>query len=612
VQALIAARLDTLGPELKGLLHDASVLGKVFWTGALAAMGERSREDVLAGLRDLVRREFVRPARVSSMRDEEEFSFWHVLVRDVAYQQIPRAARSAKHVRAAEWIEGGSEGRLADHAEILAHHYAQALELGRAAGEHESAGELEDRLVRFSVLAGDRAMHLDIAAAEAAYRRALAVVATAPARGRILGRLADALNEQARLLEAEEIYEQAVVALQAEGDEHAAARAKLGLGRALWRHGHTARARQITHEAVEALERRPGPDLVFAYGRAAAADALGGRSQEAVTWAEKGIALARELGVENVVRHLQMRGLSRLELGDAAGLEDMREALELSLELGLGIETGTSYLNYSESLAPFEPLSASFRLLQDSLEFARRRGLTHHEWWTRGAMLWQLYEAGRWDELIVEAEEIIRWDSEQGGTQIEVGARIAIAPVLAQRGAVDEAKRSADVFLPRARAIADPQTLAPALAQAAFVRALSGDVGEALLLTTEFEAATRGKPVSRLPNLVTAVGVAVAADAIDLAQTVLDGCAPVMPSLAGDTSLATARALIAEARGQGAEAADLYRQALAGWREWGSVVQEGYALLGLGRAGDDDARRDGMAIFKRLRAVPFTSTVRAA
>ena len=94
VQALIAARLDTLAPELKSLLQDASVLGKVFWTGALAAMGARERDDVLTGLRDLVRREFVRPARVSSMRGEEEFSFWHVLVRDVAYQQIPRVAAS--------------------------------------------------------------------------------------------------------------------------------------------------------------------------------------------------------------------------------------------------------------------------------------------------------------------------------------------------------------------------------------------------------------------------------------------------------------------------------------------------------------------------------------
>ncbi len=176
VQALIAARLDTLAPELKSLLQDASVLGKVFWTGALSTMGARARDDVLTRLRELVRREFVRPARVSSMRDEEEFSFWHALVRDVAYQQIPRAARSQKHVDAAEWIERESEGRLADHAEFLAHHYAQALELRRAAGGVGDAHDLERQLARFSVLAGDRAMSLDIPAAETPYRSALALM----------------------------------------------------------------------------------------------------------------------------------------------------------------------------------------------------------------------------------------------------------------------------------------------------------------------------------------------------------------------------------------------------------------------------------------------------
>ena len=611
VQALIAARLDTLAPELKGLLHDASVVGKVFWTGALAGMGGRSREHVLDGLRDLVRREFVRPARVSSMRDEDEFSFWHVLVRDVAYQQIPRASRSAKHVRAAEWIESASEGRVADQAEILAHHYAQALELGRAAGEPLDFAELGERLVRFSVLAGDRAMRLDIGAAETAYRRALTVVTEAATRAGILVKLGDALNEQARLLEAEAVYEDAVAAHEAEGDEHAAALAKLGLARALWRRGHTARARALTYEAVEVLERRPGPDLVLAYERAASADALGGRSRDAITWAEKGISLARKVGVENIVRHLQMRGMSRLELGDPEGLDDMRRALELSGELGLGIETGTSYLNYSETLAPFEPLSESFQLLQDSLDFSRRRGLTHHEWWTRGAMLWQLYETGRWDELLREADEL-RWDSEQGGTQIEVGARIATAPVLAQRGALDEALRRAAVFLPRAREIEDPQTLAPALVEGAFVHALAGDLDDALSLIAEFEAATRWKPSWRLPGLVTALRVSAAADDLGLAETLLEGTVGMAPSHAGRAALTTGSAILAEARGERTDTAALYRDAAAGWREWGSVVQLAYALLGLGRCGDDEAMREGMAIFERLRAVPFTAAAHAA
>ena len=516
VQALIAARLDTLAPELKALLQDASVLGKVFWTGALADLGERSRESVLEGVRELVRREFVRPARVSSMRDEEEFSFWHVLVRDVAYQQIPRAVRSGKHVRAAEWIEGESEGRSADQAEILAHHYAQALELGRAAGETLDVEELEGRLVRFTVLAGDRAMQLDVAAAEAAYRRALAVVTDPPRRARVLVKAGDALQEQGRLAEAEELYEEALPVLEAEGDELATALAKLGLSRALWRHGQTARARHLTHEAVLAMETQPGsPDLVLAYGRAAGGDALGGRSREAIFWAEKGIALARELGVENVVRHLQMRGFSRIELGDADGMEDLREALALSLRLGLGIETGTSYLNYSESLAPHEPLSVSFELLEASLDFARRRGLAHHEWWTRAAMLWQLYEAGRWDELLRECDEVVRWDRDQGGTQIEVNALLATAPVLAHRGAFDEASGYVAIFMPRAREIADPQALAPALTQAAFVHASTGELVEAVALVAEFEELTRGRLTFRLPGLVTALGVAAAAGELD-------------------------------------------------------------------------------------------------
>ena len=112
VQALMAARLDTLRPELKALLHDAAVVGRTFWSGAVAAIGERDRAEARRELNELVHREFVRPVRVSSIEGEEEFAFWHALVRDVAYQQIPRARRANKHVAAATWIEVTAENRL--------------------------------------------------------------------------------------------------------------------------------------------------------------------------------------------------------------------------------------------------------------------------------------------------------------------------------------------------------------------------------------------------------------------------------------------------------------------------------------------------------------------
>ena len=72
-------------------------------------------------------------------------------------------------------------------------------------------------------------------------------------------------------------------------------------------------------------------------------------------------------------------------------------------------------------------------------------------------------------------------------------------------------------------------------------------------------------------------------------------------------ALVTARAILAEARGEGEDAAILYREAARGWSEWGSVVQQAYALVGLGRCGDEEAGREGMLTFERLRAVPFTA-----
>ena len=146
VQALIAARLDTLTPERKSLLQDAAVLGKVFWVGALAEIGGRDQGELELALHELARKELVRPARTSSMEGESEYSFWHLLVRDVAYSQIPRAERARRHRAAAAWIERQAGERVEDLAELLAHHYLQALELAEASGDTEQAEELALRV----------------------------------------------------------------------------------------------------------------------------------------------------------------------------------------------------------------------------------------------------------------------------------------------------------------------------------------------------------------------------------------------------------------------------------------------------------------------------------
>jgi predicted ATPase len=173
VQALIAARLDTLSAERKSLLQDAAVVGKVFWAGALAEMGNREPREVELALHELARKELVRPVRTSSMQGEAEYGFWHLLVRDVCYAQIPRAARATRHRAAAAWLERKAGERAEDLADVLAHHYLQALELARAAGQAAETEELEASTIRYLALAGERALSLDVERAEQSLARAL-------------------------------------------------------------------------------------------------------------------------------------------------------------------------------------------------------------------------------------------------------------------------------------------------------------------------------------------------------------------------------------------------------------------------------------------------------
>ena len=125
MQGIVAARLDGLSGDEKEVLQDASVVGKVFWTGAL----RRGEQEGTTLLHALERKGFLTRQRRSSIEAEGEWSFAHMLLRDVAYAQIPRAERAKKHGEAAEWIE--SLGRRDDHAELLAFHWKAALELAR-------------------------------------------------------------------------------------------------------------------------------------------------------------------------------------------------------------------------------------------------------------------------------------------------------------------------------------------------------------------------------------------------------------------------------------------------------------------------------------------------
>jgi predicted ATPase len=260
LQGIIAARLDTLTTEEKELLQDAAVVGKVFWLGALAAISHRERARAEELLHGLERREFVNRQRHSSFAAENEYAFRHILVRDVAYGQIPRAARADKHRAAAEWIE--SLGRPEDNAETVAHHYLTALELMQAAGRPlDDVAEVARRALGE---AGNRALALEAARPAAAFfGSALELWPEAdPERAHLLLRLGIAkANSSAG---GREELEAARDLLLAAGDRVAGAEAEARLGGVFWSDldrdrafAHMERATELVADAPRRLRRHP-------------------------------------------------------------------------------------------------------------------------------------------------------------------------------------------------------------------------------------------------------------------------------------------------------------------------------------------------------------------
>ena len=402
VQALIAARLDTLPSEAKSMLADAAVIGKVFWAGAIAAMGERDLTVVTDTLRELSRKALVRPTRGSSIEGEVEYAFLHVIARDVAYGQLPRASRASRHVAGARWIESKAPDRVEDLADVLAYHYATAQELARAAGDTTQADLLESPALRFLMLAGERALGLDTTAALADFQRALRL--TPPGhRGRteVLLLLADAARQAGRPKDAAQALEEAIVGLRQLGDIPAVARAMLTLSGVL-RRLYDQRGFELPAEALALLEPLPpGQDLVEALTEMAHMYDKAASPEEALAWAEKALDVAKSLGMEPPATALGSKGIARLDLGDAGGLNDCAEALALAKDRGHGWEAASLYNTLGSALSDFEGPRSAFDAWNEGVKFSEQRGIAewgHHMKQNIGALA--LVEMGLLDQAL--------------------------------------------------------------------------------------------------------------------------------------------------------------------------------------------------------------------
>jgi len=337
LQALIASRLDQLPAWEKRLAQHGSVVGAVFWPGALAHLDGGS--DIDGGLRELERRDLIRAARASSVTGQEEFAFKHILIRDVAYGQLPKRRRSVLHARVARWLDALPRGED-ESVEIVAYHLEQACLLTRGLARPEEPPPVDDA-VRALIRAGEKAERREgMREAERFYSRALDVAGADDVetvtdlrlrRGRVLIAQGDLRAASEQLAEVAETAAEI-------GRRDLRAAALLGLANIDWKQG---RAGDSSVRLVEARAISSDLDdarlaVQIAYLAANNRGWFEGASEAAIADFKDALALAEQIDDRALRIEGHMRvGAFLFNLGRIAEAErELSAAVELAGEMG--------------------------------------------------------------------------------------------------------------------------------------------------------------------------------------------------------------------------------------------------------------------------------------
>jgi class 3 adenylate cyclase/tetratricopeptide (TPR) repeat protein len=459
VQGIVTARIDLLPPEEKQLVQHASVLGKVFWSDALATMGELEPWQLQDALRSLERKEFIRREHRSAVAGASQHAFQHALVRDAAYGQIPRATRAARHVAAAEWIESLPDDRSEDRSASLAHHYTTAMELFRASGDEDAA--IQARASRALQDAGERSLQLHAYAAATSFlEQALELLPDDEepgpelllAAGTAFGYAGRTGDELAR----------AVDAFERAGDPERAAEAAVQASRHGWHAFHDDVDAWLDRAARLVDGRPPSRAKARVAAERARRCGLTYRPESGRAFSLAAIELAREMSEPEIEADaLVTLGCVRISLGDAAGLDDLQAALDLVGRRGF--VAGRALTNLGWAYDVVGDLPRAYTATVEAIEHAERDGDIQTTWFSRFNLATTAHQLGRWDEALHLVDQIA--GAPEGVNIARIFARSTRAKVLFARDRGAEAMEVVEGMLAQIRELDEVQLAWPTLSQ---------------------------------------------------------------------------------------------------------------------------------------------------
>jgi class 3 adenylate cyclase/tetratricopeptide (TPR) repeat protein len=336
VQALLAARLDSLEPFERRLMQQAAVVGRTFWPGSLEPIAEAEGRDLGRALVALEEKDLVVPSEGPGLAGEREYAFKHVLIRDVAYGMLPKAVRCQKHWEVGRFIEGRAGDRSDEFGALLAEHYARAAALGEETGlRPEEQAPIAAKALHYLEGAADSA------AALYSNQEAFNHYEAARHHGRgaepaLLARIGEKQGDVAlrmgRVDAAIAVWEECLdfqrreENLERVGDLHR----KLGAG--LWHKGETKRAIEHYQKGTNLLkDGPPSLELVRLYEEAASLYMHTGDNMLAIYASEKALRLAERLGETRAAG--RAHGIFGRVFGRIGDMEKARENLEKSVDL---------------------------------------------------------------------------------------------------------------------------------------------------------------------------------------------------------------------------------------------------------------------------------------
>lgn len=237
LQALLAARIDRLEASDRAVIECASVEGRSFHRGAVAELLEAgARAGVGTCLLSLARKEFIQ-SEETLFAGDDGFRFRHILIRDAAYESIPKQLRAELHERFARWLERMVGDRATEYEEILGYHYEQAYRYHGELGHGVGARPLAELAAQLLSPAGIRALGRgDTPAAINLLTRAADLLPPDDLRRLdLLAELGIALTEAGELARADVALQEAEERARSTGNDHALWRAIIArLGLRIW------------------------------------------------------------------------------------------------------------------------------------------------------------------------------------------------------------------------------------------------------------------------------------------------------------------------------------------------------------------------------------------